>query len=89
MRIILATLLRYKDHAVALSSGRQFHADRLISYYISRNYTDEELRIYVETGFPPELNVKSRNKWTSTKYLRNRRIALAERMRIYESSSVP
>jgi hypothetical protein len=82
LKIILATLLKYRDHAVALESCN--HIDRLLSYYMQRNYPDESLQVYVTTGFPPKRIVKSKNTWKSTLYIRNRRIALANRLINYE-----
>ncbi len=84
MRLFLATIATYRQASEGLTEVN--FNDRLVSYYLLKNHSDEVFTHYVETGIAFRKPKNRKRNWKDNRvtYLRIRRLALAKRLRSYE-----
>jgi hypothetical protein len=84
MRIYLATLATYYVMSQALTECD--YEDRLLSYYLMRDYDDRALTEYIKTGVSWRVPKSRKKTWFKNKdsFVRVRRLALAKRLKAYE-----
>jgi hypothetical protein len=83
-KLYLATIATYRVMSESLTKYN--YKTRLLSYYLLRDYPDEALTHYVDTGISLRKPKQRKRHWHKNRvsYLRERRIALAERLKRYE-----
>lgn len=88
VKIILATLPQYAKMAQCLTDCN--YQDRLLSFYLLDKIPDEELHHYVEIGLvlPKKKKRTLKSGFTSSVYIRERRIALRKRLNNYYFNEV-
>lgn len=87
MRIIHATVLSSRQFQTTLTECNV--NSRLLSYYELRNHSREFIKHYCKYGVHPptqRTRVLPKVKWDKRDYTKWRRLALLERIRIYETS---
>ncbi len=87
MRLVFATLENYSVMAQALTlSGA---TNRLLSYYIIKDRPPHALQYYVETGLSIKVIKHRPRSFRENRqaYTRERRIALAKRLKDYEDAA--
>lgn len=83
-KLYLATIATYRVMSESLTKYN--YKTRLLSYYLLKDHPDEALTHYVETGISLRKPKQRKRHWHKNRvtYLRERRIALALRLKHYE-----
>lgn len=85
MKHYIATIASYRMQSETLTEAN--FNNRLLSYYLLKDYPDHIFTHYIETGLSYHNPKKRRLAWNKnrTTYLKERRISLAERLKNYEA----